>query len=210
MTNRKGEGKMNVTFSQVANPKEIRQALWEYYSYYCGLSPAKTILELLLDFGIAAAGVLFGWGLMVLVGLVGLVFVLARTLGFFAYWVKMKRFLSMEKAFEIPAEYRLTDDWFEMERGNNKIRRDYHQISTFFVKNDTVMLMTAKLLVGIFSRKNFPGEFDEFLGHLKRCGAVDKTPRGVRRWLLPAILAVIAAILYGSILLRIFTECACD
>ena len=201
---------MNVTFSQVANPKEIRQALWEYYSYYCRLSPAKTILELLLDFGIAAAGVLFGWPLMVLVGLFGLIFVLAHTLGFFAFWIRMKRLFVLEKAFEIPAEYHLTDDCFEMERGNSKVRRDYHLISTFFVKNDTVTLMAAKLFVGAFSRKNFPGEFDEFLGHLKRCGAVDKTPRGVRRWLLPAILAVIAALLYATIFLKVFTECACD
>ncbi len=201
---------MNVTFSQVAKPGEIRQSLWEYYSYYCGLSPAKTIFELLLYFGAAAAGLLFGWGLMVLVGLLGLIYALARTLGFFAYWVRMKRFLAIEKAFEIPAEYRLTDDYFELERGNNKIRRDYHQISSFFVKNGTVTLMTAKLLVGVFSRKDFPDQFDEFIENLKRCGAVDKTPRGLRRWLFPTILAVIAALLYGSILLRAFTECACN
>jgi len=201
---------MNVTFSQVVKPKEIRQALWEYYSYYCGLSPAKTIFELLLYFGVAAAGVLFGWGLMVLVGLLGLVYVLARTLGFFAYWVRMKRFLTVEKAFEIPVEYHLTDDCFEMERGNNKIRRDYHLISTFFVKNGTVTLMAAKLFIGAFSRKDFPDQFDEFLERLKQCGAIDKTPRGLRRWLFPTILAVIAAMLYASMLLRILTECVCD
>lgn len=190
---------MEIRFSYLSREKRAKQTLRLYYSVL------RRIREFyLLDLGLIGAWIVWYFcGRSWLSGIGGLVILIFYYRGidrisFAAWWRQIRNMMRQMKAFEIPGEYLLTDEYIEIRRGENVTKLTIREAVTgFYCRNGELILLCDKLFVCAFYREAFPAgrDFDEFAALFRNGGFTDHTPFPFRRALLPwALGAVFAAV----------------